>query len=141
MYIWKGLGHWKVFGTSLMGMYSKCGMIGQVRDVFNKISVCGVVSWNALIGGYAEHGKDYQALACLKDMQLRDVNPDNVTYLQCVKACTNLGAMDFGQELYVEIIKKGFESDSLLFNSLVNMYTKHGAILEAKMVSNHLPLR
>ena len=34
---------------SLMGMYSKCGMIDQVRDVFDKISVRDVVSWNALI--------------------------------------------------------------------------------------------
>ena len=36
-------------GTSFMDMYSKCGMIDQVRDVFDKISVRDVVSWNALI--------------------------------------------------------------------------------------------
>ena len=42
---------------------------------------------------------------------------------------------------YAEIVKKGVESDSFVSNSLMNMYAKHGAFLEAKKVSNHLLLR
>ena len=39
-------------GTSLMDMYSKCGTIDQVRDIFDKISIRDVVSWNAFMARY-----------------------------------------------------------------------------------------
>ena len=51
-------------GTSLMDMYSKCGTIDQVRDIFDKISIRDVVSWNALLARYGLHDRYQEALEC-----------------------------------------------------------------------------
>ena len=134
------LNHWDpdiFLGSSLIDMYCKCGRIEDANYIFTSMSQRDVIAWNSIIDGFSEMGENKEALNLFWKMQVDEVSPDEITFVSTLKACTNLGAMDFGQELYVEIIKKGFESDSLLFNSLVNMYTKHGAILEAKMVSNH----
>ena len=63
-------------GTSLMDMYSKCGMIDQVTDVFDKLSVRDVVSWNALIAGYGLHDRYQEAWECFEHMQCQGIIPN-----------------------------------------------------------------
>ena len=63
-------------GTSLMDMYSKCGTIDQVRDMFDKISIYDVVSWNALIAQYGLHDRYPKALECFEHMQCQWIIPN-----------------------------------------------------------------
>jgi pentatricopeptide repeat protein len=37
-------------------MYAKCGKVEIARQMFDNISRKNVVSWTAMIGGYAMHG-------------------------------------------------------------------------------------
>jgi hypothetical protein len=36
-------------GSGLIDMYAKCGSMGDALRVFNKMTPCDLVSWNAMI--------------------------------------------------------------------------------------------
>lgn len=41
-------------GTALLQMYAKCGSFVEARHVFDKLKNRDVISWNIMIGAYAE---------------------------------------------------------------------------------------
>ncbi|KAI3856490.1 hypothetical protein MKX03_023538 [Papaver bracteatum] len=55
-----------MINSALVNMYSKCGSISEASQIFNDTANQDVVSWTAMINGYAEHGYSKQAidLAC-----------------------------------------------------------------------------
>eukprot|EP00250_Pteridium_aquilinum_P023295 c26594_g1_i1 orf=1-612(-) len=109
-------------GSSLVDMYANVGLLCEAQEVFNKLSTHNVVSWTALIGGYAKHGLDEEALENLEQMEVEGVFPNSATYACSLKACGSLGANDKGFDIHVEIARKGLESDLLVGNALVDMY-------------------
>eukprot|EP00250_Pteridium_aquilinum_P000158 c10176_g1_i1 orf=1-411(-) len=42
-------------GNILVDMYAKCNSLAEAQEVFDELPVRDVVSWTALIAGYAEH--------------------------------------------------------------------------------------
>ena len=48
---------------SLINMYSKCGKIDVARKIFEGMHHKNVVSWNAMISGFALRGLGEEALA------------------------------------------------------------------------------
>lgn len=49
-------------GSCLVDLYAKCGNLEDARNVFDKMCHRNVVSWNALISGYAHGGQGSEAL-------------------------------------------------------------------------------
>eukprot|EP01018_Ginkgo_biloba_P031205 Gb_32921 [translate_table: standard] len=115
-------------GNSLIIMYTKCGSTKVARQFFDKMSRKNVVSWNAMIAGYADNGCANEALILFHQMQLANVTPDMVTMISVLQACANLGNLQEGKWIHDYIIRSGFESDDFVGNSLVTMYTKCGCI-------------
>ena len=48
-------------------MYAKCGALRQEQSVLEKVPSRNVVSWNALIVGYAQNGQGQQDLDCFEE--------------------------------------------------------------------------
>ncbi|KAJ7526930.1 hypothetical protein O6H91_16G028000 [Diphasiastrum complanatum] len=115
-------------GSALVDMYSKCGCIELAHQVFKKMSERNVVSWSAMISGYAQNGLGNEALALYEQMKQDGVQPNRVTYVVLLKACGNIGALEQGKQLHYDIIRSGFESDVTIGNTLVDMYAKCGCI-------------
>lgn len=126
-------------GSSLVDMYANVGLLCEAQDVFNKLPTQNEISWTALIGGYAKHGLDEEALEHLEHMQTEGVFPNTATYACSLKACGSLGARDKGLDIHVEIARKGLESDLVVGNALVDMYAKCGLIERAHEVFCKLP--
>eukprot|EP01018_Ginkgo_biloba_P037440 Gb_29880 [translate_table: standard] len=114
--------------NSLIGMYGKCGSVDDARRLFHKMFRRDVVSWNAMIAGYTQNGYASEAFTLFYQMQLVDITPDTVTMLSVLSACAQLGALHQGKWIHNHIVKRGFESDVSMGNSLVDMYAKCGSI-------------
>ena len=131
-----------VLGNALVDMYSKCGELKKSREVFEQLPLRDVISWNALITGYAQHGLGDEALKCFRQMEDEGVHPDIVTYVCIVKACAIVGSLQIADKLDADIRKQGFEKkDIVLGNALVDMYFKCGAPQKAYNVFRQLPVR
>ncbi|KAJ7531823.1 hypothetical protein O6H91_14G060500 [Diphasiastrum complanatum] len=118
--------------SALVDMYSKCGSLDHARQVFDKLPRRDVVMWNAMIGGYVQHGFAKDALKLFTDLQQQDINPNVVTFLSLLKACTDLQSLDDAKPVLAEIKKTGLESNALVGNTLVDMFAKCGSLEKAE---------
>eukprot|EP01018_Ginkgo_biloba_P011802 Gb_29543 [translate_table: standard] len=127
--------------TALVNMYSKCGILEIAHQLFDKMSKRNVVSWNAMIAGYAQNGHANEALTLFTQMQLADMKPDLATILSVVHACAHLAALRQGKWIHGYIIASGFESDVSVGNSLIAMYAKCGSVNVACRIFNEMHRR
>lgn len=87
-----------------------------------------MISWNALISGYAHHGLYEEALEQFFKMQFDDMRPDQFTFASILSTCANIGDLEKGQQVHNSVIKCGWESQIFVGNALVDMYGKCGRI-------------
>uniref|UniRef100_A0A0E0ALV0 DYW domain-containing protein n=1 Tax=Oryza glumipatula TaxID=40148 RepID=A0A0E0ALV0_9ORYZ len=86
--------------SSLIDMYCKCGNVDIARRVFNGIQSPDIVSWTAMIMGYALHGPATEAFVLFKRMELGNVKPNHITFLAVLTACSHAGLVDNGWKYF-----------------------------------------
>ncbi|XP_058771246.1 putative pentatricopeptide repeat-containing protein At3g11460, mitochondrial [Vicia villosa] len=120
--------------NSFLTMYVKCGQVEQARQLFDEIPVKDLITWNAMISGYAQNGHARSVLELYFEMKKGGVSPDPVTLLGVLCSCANLGAQGIGREVERKIEQLGFRSNSFLTNALINMYARCGNLVRAREV-------
>eukprot|EP00250_Pteridium_aquilinum_P016227 c23010_g2_i1 orf=1-2010(-) len=131
-----------VLRGGLVAMYAKCGSLKEAHCMFDKTLHQNVVSWGALVSGYAEHGHGLAALELLEKMQTQAIAPDKALCLSILKACSSSkGVMEQGKLMHARIVIMGLDSDTAVGSSLVDMYVKCGQLMEAQAVFNRMSTR
>ena len=129
-------------GTTLVDMYAKCGELHKAQKLLEELHVRNVVSWNALIAGYTQHGKGIEAFTCFEQMQNEGYCPDVVTFICILNACGKIISVEKGKQIHKEIMIRGLlEKHVSLGNALVDMYAKCGDLAKAQNVLEQLPVR
>ncbi|EEF45930.1 pentatricopeptide repeat-containing protein, putative [Ricinus communis] len=83
--------------NSIVDMYLKCGVIDEAERFFAEMSTRDVISWTVMITGYGKHGLGKEAVCLFNKMQSDDIEPDDVTYLAVLLACSHSGLVEEGQ--------------------------------------------
>jgi hypothetical protein len=76
-------------GNSLIDIYIKCGSMDTWR-VFDKMPTQNVVSWRAMLKGFAMHGYGKEALAHFKWMYQAGVEINSVMFVCLLSACSHV---------------------------------------------------
>lgn len=125
--------------TSLVSFYSSFGDLECARRVFDGMPERNVVSWTAMVTGYVKQREYDDGLALFHQMQVLDVEPNELTLVNVLSACANLGAYEMGKWVHRYIDRKGIVMNSTLGTALVDMYAKCGHIHKALHVFKRLP--
>ncbi|XP_047086778.1 pentatricopeptide repeat-containing protein At3g26782, mitochondrial-like [Lolium rigidum] len=119
-------------GTSVVDMYSKCGRVEMARKAFEKIKEKNVLSWSALITGYGMHGHGQQALDVFDEMRRSGQNPNYITFISVLAACSHAGLLDKGRYWYKTMKKKfGIEPGVEHLGCMVDLLGRAGCLDEA----------
>nr|XP_043622536.1 pentatricopeptide repeat-containing protein At4g04370 [Erigeron canadensis] len=86
--------------TALVDMYFKCGNIDSARRCFDRMSNHDVVSWSTVIGGYGSHGQGKNALKMYTEFLQSEIEPNHVTFLSILYACSHNGLVNEGISLF-----------------------------------------
>lgn len=121
-------------GSALVHMYAQCGLLAKAEAVFHDLVLRDMVLWNALISGYAHHGVGEKAVLCLQQMENEGFSPDAVTLVSTLTACCGIREITNGQEIHSEVLQRGFESESVVGNTLIDMYMKCCSLVSAQAV-------
>ncbi|XVE75950.1 hypothetical protein DITRI_Ditri12bG0133500 [Diplodiscus trichospermus] len=125
----------------LLTMYVKCGAVEFGRKLFDEMPQKGLITWNAMISGYAQNGHAATVLELYKEMEASKVSPDVVTFLGVLSSCANLGAISVGREVEQRIVSSGLGLNPFLNNALINMYARCGNLVKARGLFDRMPVK
>lgn len=127
--------------NALITMYSRCGAITEARGVFDEMKQHkSVISWNAMIGGYASHGFATEALELFGLMKSSKVWPTCITFISVLSACAHAGLVEEGRRHFKSMISEyGIEPRIEHFASLVDIVGRHGHLEEAMDLIKNMP--
>ncbi|KAI9110387.1 hypothetical protein K1719_018547 [Acacia pycnantha] len=128
------------FSSALMNMYCKFEESFHLAElIFERSSYRDVVLWSSIIGGYSQRGDGSNALKLLRQMMLEGIEPNSVTMLAVVSACTILSSLRQGYRIHGYVLKLGLDSDICLGNALINMYAKCGCLDGSHKIFQEMP--
>ncbi|KAK7302592.1 hypothetical protein RJT34_13484 [Clitoria ternatea] len=117
------------FSSALINMYCQCGESLHLAElIFEVSSFRDVVLWSSIIGSYSRRGDSYKALKLFNKMRTKETEPNYVTLLAVISACTNLSSLKRGCGLHGYVFKFGFSFNISVGNALINMYAKCGCL-------------
>jgi pentatricopeptide repeat protein len=87
-------------GNSLTDMYGKCGSIDDACHVFDRIPWKDLITWNALIAGFAMHGHGEYALILFYNLQKEYIKPNDHTFIVVSSACNHAGLVEDGLKCF-----------------------------------------
>jgi len=128
-------------GSALVDMYIKFDDIDHAFQVFDKMPERNVLSWTAMMVGYAQKGHGYKALSHFLQMHCAGIKPDELTFASVLSACASLTALEQGKQVHVHIVRSGYEAFVGVSNSLITMYAKSGSIDNAEQVFKKMIVR
>ncbi|KAL7605946.1 hypothetical protein Lser_V15G20511 [Lactuca serriola] len=131
----KDLISWNVMITA----YAKMRQMESAKALFTQVPNPDIVTWNAMIAGYVTSGMHTHALQMFDEMTRVGEQPDEVTMLTLVTACTNSGDLDIGEKIHRSVLSLGGGKLSILLgNALIDMYAKCGEIDKAFKIFNNM---
>ncbi|KAF9616010.1 hypothetical protein IFM89_027949 [Coptis chinensis] len=98
-----GFGSDTYVGNSLIDMYAKCGHLNASHQIFKEIPIRDSVSWSALIRAHGLYGYSAEALQLFNQMLEEDIEPDNITFLAILSACSHGGFIEQACKLFEQI--------------------------------------
>ncbi|VFQ86740.1 unnamed protein product [Cuscuta campestris] len=133
-----GFGSDVLLRTTLLDAYAKCGELGHARKVFDEMELRDVACWNVLIAGFAQGNRPMEALELFKKMREAKTEPNDVTVLGAISACSQLGAIEEGERVHNYIRTKNLDSNTSVCNAVIDMYAKCGLLDRAHKVFDEM---
>ncbi|GAB4832888.1 hypothetical protein Ancab_006906 [Ancistrocladus abbreviatus] len=119
--------------TSLIDMYAKCGDIEAAKQVFDSLITKNLASWNAMISGLAMHGSANDALDLFSKMVGDGIQPDEITFVGVLSACSHGGLVEHGREYFSYMIHDHNISPKLQhYGCMIDLFGRAGMFDEAE---------
>lgn len=128
-------------GNALVDMYAKCGRIDQAFGVFRSMKCRDVYSYTAMIVGLAIHGKAWKALDIFSEMSQVGIEPDEVTFVGVLSACSHAGLVEEGCKHFLDMSRVyNLQPQTEHYGCMVDLFGRAGLIREALDLIKSMPL-
>lgn len=133
--------------NSLVDMYAKCGCVDMAWQVFSGMNRRDVASWNAMILGFAMHGRVKEALETFSSLCGAEGNhdvikPTAISFTGVLTACNHGGMVGEGKR-YFDMMRAdyGIEPEIEHYGCLVDLLARAGLVEEAMDVVSAMPIK
>ncbi|XP_068643260.1 pentatricopeptide repeat-containing protein At4g33990-like [Aristolochia californica] len=129
-------------GSALVDMYAKLGKNDYAKYVFDGLTAKDVISWTALITGFAQNGLADEAIELFRTMaQCDEVVVDERAFVSVLPAISHVRALREGVTIHGRSVRLDLQSNMFLGTCLIDMYAKCGRIDEAVQIFEEIPGR
>ncbi|KAL8160799.1 hypothetical protein V2J09_012288 [Rumex salicifolius] len=128
-------------GSSLISLYSKCGIIEGAYRAFNEATTKNLGMWNSMIIACAQHGHTDRVLALLSEMEAVKTKPNFITFLCVLYACSHAGLIEKGQHYFDLMKTHGIEPGHQHYAALVDLLGRAGKLRKALSVIQNMPIK
>ncbi|KAL8256770.1 hypothetical protein R6Q59_028811 [Mikania micrantha] len=136
-----GLGFDGFVPNALLDMYVKCGNMKTALNQFNSIEK-DTASWNTMLTGYAQRGQGQNAVDLYTKMVNSDVEPDPVTFISLLSACSRSRMVKYGLG-YFKIMAEnyGIVPNLKHYACVVDLLARAGKLEEAYGFIRKMPIK
>ncbi|KAM3308869.1 pentatricopeptide repeat-containing protein [Capsicum chacoense] len=92
--------------NSLIDLYAKCGNIEKASQVFEAADKIDFCCYSTMIAAFANHGLVEKAVSLFEDMQRKNFDPDEVTFLGVLSACNHEGLVNEGRRYFKQMAEE-----------------------------------
>ncbi|KAK7395995.1 hypothetical protein VNO78_16660 [Psophocarpus tetragonolobus] len=125
--------------NSLVDSYCKIRSLGLACHLFKNMPEKDSVTFNALLTGYSKEGFNHDAISLFFEMQDLGFRPTEFTFAAVLTAGIQLDDMEFGQQVHSFVVKCNFVWNVFVANALLDFYSKHDRIVEARKLFYEMP--
>ncbi|KAL6569478.1 hypothetical protein OROMI_013992 [Orobanche minor] len=137
-----GLGSSLSVDNSLVSLYAHCGYLENAGKVFNSMKTRNVISWTALIVGYAQNGEGLKSLQFYDEMIACGVKPDFITFIGLLFACSHAGLTERGRYYFESMTKDhGINPGPDHYACMIDLLGRSGKINEAEELLNKMTVK
>ncbi|KAL4575401.1 hypothetical protein LXL04_022244 [Taraxacum kok-saghyz] len=128
--------------NSIITMYAKCGHIQDAKKTFDSIVSKNLISWNAIMGGYAQSGEGNSVIDTFEKMIWSGLQPDHISYVSVLSGCSHSGLLPEGQRYFKKLMEDENVSPTCEhFTCVVDLYCRAGFIEKAKDLIDNMPIK
>ncbi|XP_006655361.2 pentatricopeptide repeat-containing protein At2g20540 [Oryza brachyantha] len=119
--------------TQIVHLCNAHGRAAHAARVFSQVREPNLHLHNAMIKAYSQNHQHRDAVAVYVRMLRCPTFPpdgraggDRFTYPFLLKACGGLAALELGKQVHAHVVRSGCQSNAIVENSLIEMYTRAG---------------
>ncbi|XP_008447344.2 putative pentatricopeptide repeat-containing protein At3g47840 [Cucumis melo] len=128
--------------SALIIMYAKCGSIAEASKIFKDSWKDDIISWTAMISGYAEHGHSQEAIELFENIQKVGLRPDSVTFIGVLTACSHAGMVDLGFYYFNSMSKDYHITPSKEhYGCMIDLLCRAGRLRDAETLIRSMPIQ
>ncbi|OVA15202.1 Pentatricopeptide repeat [Macleaya cordata] len=121
-----------VENNALIDMYAKSGDLNSAVLLFQNVRNKNLVTWTTMISGYGMHGLGKEALKAFDEMKKSGINPDGVSFIAVLSACSHGKLVDEGLQLYISMQRDyKIQPEMKHFACMVDLYARSGLLEQA----------
>ncbi|XP_027348190.1 putative pentatricopeptide repeat-containing protein At1g10330 [Abrus precatorius] len=127
-------------GTSLINLYGKMGCLNYAENVFRVMVSREVCTWNAIISSLASNGREKEALDMFEEMKLQGLQPNGITFVAVLTACSRAKFVMEGLELFRSMLHD-FQVVPIMkhYGCVIDLLGRAGYIQEAADIIRNMP--
>ncbi|XP_072971158.1 pentatricopeptide repeat-containing protein At1g71420 [Typha angustifolia] len=124
----------------LLNMYSKCGRADLAHRLFDAMPQRNLVSWTALLSGYAQFGLHDSCFRLLSSMIYHHL-PNEFALAAALSSCATSNHPLRGRQVHTLALKSALDGNVFVGNALITMYSSCSDDDNAWLVFNTMPFR
>ncbi|GAY34588.1 hypothetical protein CUMW_276950 [Citrus unshiu] len=128
--------------SSLISMYSRCECLDDSVKAFLECEYSDVVLWSSMIAAYGFHGKGEEAINLFEQMEQKEFEANDVTFVSLLYACSHCGLKEKGMEFFDLMVKKyGLKPRLEHYTCVVDLLGRCGYLDEAAALIRNMPVK
>ena len=129
--------------SALVDLNAKCGLFAEAQNVFGRLPVREIVSWNALIAGCAQQSDYSLAFQLFQDNMLQLRLETNVVTFLCLILAGSRGGLLYDGLLHLNSMQGHHHITPMLehYNLLVDLLGQKGYLNEAEDLLETIPFQ
>ncbi|KAL4187431.1 hypothetical protein AMTRI_Chr09g18970 [Amborella trichopoda] len=127
--------------TAVINGYIRFGSLDKASQLFNEMVQRNVISWSVMISGYVQMGRHKEAFTLFHEMQLEYIKPNQAILVVVLSISSSLRFLCLGRWVHAYMIKSRVSRNVELSTSVVDMYSKCGALEMALKLFRKIPTK
>lgn len=127
--------------NAVISAYLKLFHLSYANRVFAALRSPDVVSYTAMISGFAKSNRENEAIELFFEMRDSGIEPNEYTCVALLTACMRLLDLELGYQVHAFVVKLGFLDCTYVANALMGLYSNCGCLGSVIELFNEIPLR